>query len=118
MTSMLKSKAIDRICCLAMVLMLIVTAVVWGCKASAGKQTTIEVGYEGLFDQSTVHTIDIEIGDWDSFIASAGGEEYTECALTIDGEKMSGVGIRAKGNTSLSSVASLDSRKYSFKIIP
>ena len=51
---MLKSKTIDRICCLAVAVMLIVTAVVWGCKASAGRQATVEVGYEGLFDQETV----------------------------------------------------------------
>ena len=41
---MLKSKTIDRICCLAAAVMLIVTAVVWGCKASAGRQATVEAG--------------------------------------------------------------------------
>ena len=113
---MLKSKTIDRICCLAVAVMLVVTAVVWGCKASAGRQATVDIGYESLFSQETVHTIDIEIGDWDSFIAAASAEEYVECSVTIDGEKLSNVGIRAKGNTSLSSVSSLDSEKYSFKI--
>ena len=116
MTTMLKSKTIDRICCLAAAVMLIVTAVVWGCKASAGRQATVEVGYEGLFDQETVHTIEIEISDWESLIATASGEEYVECSVTIDGEKINNVGIRAKGNTSLSSVATLGSEKYSFKI--
>ena len=113
---MSRSKTIDRICCLALVVMLALTAVIWVCKALAGKQKTVEVGYEGLFDSSVVHTIDIEIADWDSFITSASQEEYTECTVTIDGEKLSGVGIRAKGNTSLSSVSALESEKYSFKI--
>ncbi|MBR5111775.1 MAG: CotH kinase family protein [Clostridia bacterium] len=113
---MLKSKAIDRIGCIALAVMLALTCVVWAGKASAGRQTTVTVGYEGLFDQSYVHTIDIEMDDWDTFIANATQEAYTECNVTIDGEKISNVGIRGKGNTSLSSVSSMGSQKYSFKI--
>ena len=113
---MLKSKTIDRIGCIALAVMLALTAVVWVGKASAGRQATVTVGYEGLFDQSCVHTIDIEMDDWDTFIANATQETYTECNVTIDGEKISNVGIRGKGNTSLSSVSSMGSQKYSFKI--
>ena len=116
MTDMAGSKTIDRVCCFAVAVMLILTAVVWTGKAASGKQRIVTVGYEGLFDASTVHTIDIEMADWDSLIASATQETYTECSVTIDGEKISNVGIRAKGNTSLSSVASMGSEKYSFKI--
>lgn len=116
MTNMTGSKTIDRICCLALAVMLALTALVWTGKAASGKQSVIAMGYEGLFDTGTVHTIDIEIADWDSVIASATQETYTECSVTIDGEKISNVGIRAKGNTSLSSVASMGSEKYSFKI--
>ena len=113
---MLKSKTIDRIACIAAAFMLVLTAVVWTGKSSAGRQSTVTVGYEGLFDQNAVHTIDIEISDWDSLIANASQETYTECSVTIDGEKITNVGIRGKGNTSLSSVATMDSEKYSFKI--
>ena len=113
---MLKSKTIDRICCYALVLMLVLTCAVWAGKASAGLKQTVTLGYEGLFDQNVVHTIDIEMDDWDSFIASATQEAYTECSVTIDGEKVTNVGIRGKGNTSLSSVATMGSQKYSFKI--
>jgi len=114
--TVLKSKTIDRLCCLALAVMLALIAAVWAGKAAAGRQKTVAVGYEGLFDQSAVHTIDIEMADWEGFIATATQEEYAECAVTIDGTKLAGVGIRAKGNTSLSSVAGLGSRKYSFKI--
>ena len=116
MTNMTGSKTIDRVCCLALAVMLALTALVWTGKAASGKQSVIAMGYEGLFDTGTVHTIDIEIADWDSVIASATQETYTECSVTIDGERISNVGIRAKGNTSLSSVASMGSEKYSFKI--
>lgn len=36
-----------------------------------------------------------------------GGEEYSACSVVIDGESYKNVGIRGKGNTSLSSVAAL-----------
>lgn len=113
---MLKSKTIDRIGCAALAVMLLIACGVWVGKASVGRQNTVQVGYEQLFDPSVVHTIDIEMADWDGFIASATQEEYVPCAVTIDGEKITDVGIRGKGNTSLSSVAGMGSRKYSFKI--
>ena len=116
MSIMLRSKTIDRICCAALVLMLMLTAAVWVGKASAGRKNTIGVGYEGLFDQSIVHAIDIEIADWSGFLDSATQETYTECSITIDGEKITNVGIRGKGNTSLSSVSSMGREKYSFKV--
>ena len=112
----MKGNTIDRLCCLAMAVMLALTAVIWTGKAAAGRQTRIDVGYEDLFDTSVVHTIDIEIDDWEGLIENASQEEYAECTVTIDGEKIGNVGIRAKGNTSLSSVATLGSEKYSFKI--
>lgn len=116
MTNMTGSKTIDRVCCLALAVMLALTALVWTGKAASGKKSAITVGYEGLFDTGVIHALDIEIADWDGLIASAMQETYTECAVTIDGERISNVGIRAKGNTSLSTVASLGSTKYSFKI--
>ena len=113
---MLRSKTITLVCCIATAVMLVLALVIWAGKAATGRNTTNEMGYEALFDKSYVHTIDIEIDDWESFISTATSEEYTVCNVTIDGEKIRSVGIRAKGNTSLSSVASQGSEKYSFKI--
>ena len=113
---MLRSKTITLVCCIATAVMLVLALVIWAGKAATGRNTTNEMGYETLFDNSYVHTIDIEIDDWESFISTATSEEYTVCNVTIDGEKIRSVGIRAKGNTSLSSVASQGSEKYSFKI--
>lgn len=80
---------------------------------SAGK----DMGYEDrLFDTSFVHTIDIVMDDWDGFIETCESEEYSPCAVVIDGESYKNVGIRAKGNTSLSSVRSMGSQRYSFKL--
>ena len=107
----------DRITCIAVVVMLAVSILMWGTVESVRGDGSHTVGYEGLlFDKSVVHTIDIKMDDWDSFIANATAEEYTDCNVTIDGEPYSHVAIRAKGNTSLSSVATLGSSRYSFKI--
>ena len=54
-----------------------------------------------LFDDSRVHTIDIQIADWGAFIADAEGEEYVACTVEIDGEAFHNIGLRAKGNNSL-----------------
>ena len=113
---MLQNKTIDRVCCAALALMLAITAALWAGKAAAGPRKALAAGYESLFDASAVHAIDIQMADWDAFIQNATAEEYVECAVVIDGVKVSNAGIRAKGNTSLSSVASMGSQKYSFKI--
>lgn len=83
----------------------------------AASSTGHEMAYEqALFDTSRVHTIDIVMDDWDGFIDNCENEEYVSCAVVVDGESYKNVAIRAKGNTSLSSVSSMDSDRYSFKI--
>lgn len=69
-----------------------------------------------LFDASVVHSIDISMDDWDGFISSCEDEQYVACDVTVDGVTYKNVGIRAKGNTSLSNVSALGSSRYSFKI--
>ena len=111
------SKHIDKICCIILAVALILTIVFMN-SGSLGIQTVnAAVGYVSrLFDTSTVHTIDIVMGDWDSFIEECTNEEYVLCTVVIDGEPFRNVAIRAKGNTSLSSVASYGNDRYSFKI--
>lgn len=71
-----------------------------------------------LFDTGKVHTIDIvaEEADWEEMLANAEAEEYIQRSVVIDGDYVKGVGIRPKGNSSLSMVAKSDSDRYSFKI--
>lgn len=111
------SKHIDKICCIILAVALILTIVFMN-SGSLGIQTVnAAVGYASrLFNTSTVHTIDIVMDDWDSFIENCTDEEYVACTVVIDGEAYRNVAIRAKGNTSLSSVASYGNDRYSFKI--
>ena len=110
-------KHIDTICLAAALLALVLCAVFMNGEALGIRAASRVMGYEDrLFDTSKVHTIDIIIGDWDRFLETARSEEYSVCSVVIDGEAVNNVGIRGKGNTSLSSVASMDSDRYSFKI--
>lgn len=110
-------KHIDRICIVAVVAALLICIVFMNGEALGIQAAERVMGYESrLFDTSQVHTIDIVMDDWEGFIDTAESEEYSVCTVVIDGEKYSNVGIRGKGNTSLSSVSSMDSDRYSFKI--
>lgn len=110
-------KHIDKICCVAVALALVITVLFMNGKSlgivSAGKS----LGYENrLFATDRVHTIDIVMNDWEGFIETCENEEYSMCSVVIDGENYSNIGIRAKGNTSLSNVSQMDSNRYSFKL--
>ena len=114
---MLRTKMADRIACAVTALMLLATGCLWGLVTAVGSDGSHVIGYEGLlFDQSRVHTIDITMAGWEQMIENALAEEYTECSIAIDGERFHHVAIRTKGNTSLSSVAAMDSSRYSFKV--
>ncbi|MCR4640128.1 CotH kinase family protein [Ruminococcus sp.] len=110
-------KNIDRICIIITAITLVIAFIFCNDQALGIKTTAHAIGYEDrLFDRSKVHTIDIVMNDWEGFIEGCESEEYSACNLVIDGEAVKNVGIRAKGNTSLSSVKNMDSSRYSFKI--
>ena len=111
------SRHINKICAAGIALMLVVT-LLFMCGGNLGISVSAKtVKYEStIFDTSYVHSIDIVMDDWDSFIASCENEEYAACTVVIDGKKHSNIAIRAKGNTSLSSVRSSGSERYSFKL--
>lgn len=116
MSPMLRSKRMDGICALATAVAVALSLLLWG-MTEGGDRAGQTQGYETLlFDTSRVHTMEITLPDWEAFIANATAEEYCECDVTVDGERYAHVAIRAKGNTSLSTVAQLGSQRYSFKI--
>ena len=111
------SKHIDKICCIILIFTILITVVFCNAESLGVNKLPITMGYEQkLFDKTKVHTIDIVMDDWDSFIDGCEDEEYVSCAVVIDNEAYKNVAIRAKGNTSLSSVAAYGDDRYSFKI--
>lgn len=110
-------KHFSKICCVVLVLTLLLTGWFMNAKSFGVEETIAQVGYENrLFDTSIVHSIDIGMYEWERFLQTCESEEYTSCTVVIDGEAYKNVGIRAKGNTSLSQVKSYDNDRYSFKI--
>ncbi|MCF0146210.1 MAG: CotH kinase family protein, partial [Eubacterium sp.] len=110
-------KHIDRICISVIIAVLVLTILFMNGRSLGITAEAHAAGYENrLFDTTSVHKIDIVMDDWDSFIENCENEEYEVCSAVIDGEAFKNIGIRAKGNTSLSNVKSLGSQRYSFKI--
>ena len=110
-------KSIDKICCLALVLALVLTGVFLNAPSLGIQAASTVKGYESrLFDTSRVHSIDIVMDDWEGFLEGCTDEEYVLCDLVIDNESYQNVAIRAKGNTSLTQVASYGNDRYSFKV--
>ena len=110
-------KYIDRICVVITVLALLLTFLFMNGEAMGLTAVPRSMAYENtLFDTSRVHTMDIVIDDWDAFLDTATSEEYAVCSVVIDNEAVKNVAIRGKGNTSLSTVASMGSERYSFKL--
>lgn len=111
------SKQIDKICCLFLALSLLLTVLFMNCEALGVEASSGALGYESrLFSTDRVHTIEIAIDDWVGFLDTCENEEYTACSVVIDGETYKNIGLRAKGNTSLSTVSQMGSDRYSFKL--
>ncbi|MBP1568716.1 MAG: CotH kinase family protein [Oscillospiraceae bacterium] len=72
--------------------------------------------YSDLFDRSSVHRIEVEMKDWDNFLAHSQDEEYYPCDVVIDGERIENAGIRTKGHSSNMFVYQAGKDKYSFRI--
>ena len=69
-----------------------------------------------LFDDRRVHQIDLQVEDWAAFVEHAPEEEYLPCTVVIDGEEFRQVGLRAKGNNSLSLTEEYGLSRYSLKL--
>ncbi len=110
-------KYIDRICIAIMTIFVLICILLMSGKTFGIHKSEKDIGYKNrLFDTSKVHQIDIVMNDWEEFIENCQKEEYTECAVVIDGKSYKNVVIRGKGNMSLTDVPLLNSNRYSFKI--
>lgn len=68
----------------------------------------VAMQYESaLFDTEEPMQIDILMAEdaWQDMLGNASAEEYYSCDVVVNGQKICNVGIRPKGNTSLSAIA-------------
>ena len=85
-------KNIDVICVVAVVFSMLLAVICIYISPGKDMQLGTSMGYENrLFDTSKVHTIDIVMDDWDSFIETCDNEEHAVCAVVIDGESYKNV---------------------------
>lgn len=101
---------------IVLVLVMLVVSCLMPCFAEAAGG--IEQQYESALFGTNLITVDIQMDadDWQDMLDNALSETYYAADVTINGQTFENVGIRPKGNTSLTQVASSDSDRYSFKI--
>ena len=113
------TKIISVLMVLAVILCLVASAFSQQLQAVYGN-STVTMEYESkLFDTEQIMDIDIlmDEDDWDDMLENAISEEYYSCDVVVNGKTFYSVGIRPKGNTSLSSIANdPDTERYSFKL--
>lgn len=82
--------------------------------------TGVRMEYETkLFNPDKVLSVDIRIDEdtWKEILRNPLAKEYYPCDVVINGQRFYHVGLRTKGNTSLSSIAmDPNSDRYSFKL--
>lgn len=114
---MLGSRFIDAVCIAALACAILLTGGLYAAGVAGIITRARDDDYlDLLFQQDRVHSIDIQIDDWDAFLAAATTESYSRCDVAIDGETFTGVGLRAKGNNSLGHIAERGLSRYSLKI--
>lgn len=97
----------------------VVIAAVYGLKYFNIEKSTAGYDYkEQLFNENELGVVEITVSDsnWNKILDNPTAEEYVEATVTINGEAYDNVGVRAKGNSSLSSVANSESERYSLKV--
>lgn len=81
---------------------------------------SVPMAYESaLFDTDEPIQIDIRMAqeEWEEMLYNATAEEYHSCDVLINDQQICNVGVRPKGNTSLSSIASNpDTDRFSLKL--
>lgn len=88
--------------------------------AFAGADSGVTMEYESaLFDHGQIISVNIimDEDEWQDMLDNAASEEYYKCDAVINGATFYSVGIRPKGNTSLSSIVNDPTTdRYSFKL--
>lgn len=74
--------------------------------------------YGTVFGQGSIINVNVQISadDWQTLRDNAEEEEYYSADITVNGTMLKNVGFRAKGFSSLTSVARSDSDRYGFKV--
>lgn len=101
---------------------LLVSSIFTGCTTSVNQgqeSSQTALGYADEIDKTSIMTFEISVdtASWQTMLDNAIDEEYISADITINGTTIENVGIRPKGNSSLTTIAQDDTTdRYSFKI--
>ncbi len=116
---MVKEKYLPLILAISILFSIVIIITGFVAIGSEGYEASEPEYVSKIFDKDSVVNIDIQIDQeqWDYMIQNALSEEYVPCDIVINGEKYQTVGIRPKGNSSLSMVAgSSENDRFSFRV--
>ncbi|HCQ5550279.1 TPA: CotH kinase family protein [Clostridioides difficile] len=101
-----------------MIIFLCAVVGIYSTSGNKGVDLYSDVYIEKYFNRDKVMEVNIEIAESDlkDMNENAIKEEFKVAKVTIDGDTYGNVGIRTKGNPSLTSVVNSDSNRYSYKI--
>lgn len=102
-------------------LLILIAIFLSGCGVSSSISPSSATGqaYANQMDEKSIMTFEISAddADWQTMLDNAVNEEYISADVTINGTIIENVGIRPKGNSSLSQVARDETTdRFSFKI--
>lgn len=119
---MITSKKINAITAVAMVFALLLSCFAMVAPKTAQASATAaqaQLTYSQQLFGDTVMAVDISVDEtsWNTMLENALNEEYISCDVTINGVTYTSVGVRPKGNSSLTQIASDSTTdRYSFKL--
>ena len=116
---MKKEKMWNRATVVLIALALVITSVLAYCPQMLHSNQSSVLYASSVFDKSKIMDVNIIMDDkdWDDMLKNATKEEYYACDIEINGTRYYDVGIRPKGNTSLTSIAADDTTdRFSFKV--
>ena len=120
---MISNKYINAIIAVFTAIAVLFTSIIYVKSKNLVSETTTSLGnftyVDTILNKEQVTEIDIEITEdnWNYLLENAIAEEYVTANITVNGTKYYNVGIRAKGNSSLSMIASDNTTdRYSFKV--
>lgn len=116
---MIKSKYINVIVAIAVCFSLITSILLIGYKnVNISSNTVSEPEYKSKLFGTDIVSVDILVdeNEWQQMLDNAMNEEYIMVDVVINGTKFENIGIRPKGNSSLSQVSQYDNNRYSFRL--
>lgn len=77
-----------------------------------------DFGFESTFEKDKIIDVNINIleADWEDILTYSVNEEYHSADISINGTMVENIGIRTKGDFSLSYISERHSERYSFRV--